>query len=51
MSKQDVKETADPEPFHYEQEVYAKGLKYEKPPISFDGTKWEGLAKGRVKDA
>ena len=36
---------ADPEPYHYEQEVYAKGLKYENPPITFDTTKWEGLAK------
>lgn len=48
MSKRDIKTNADPTPFDYEQEVYAKGLKYERPLITFDSTKWEKLAKERL---
>lgn len=45
MSRQDIKNNPDPTPLDYQSEVYQKGLTYEKPPITFDGTKWEALAK------
>ena len=38
----------DPEPYHYEQEVYQKGLRHERPPVTFDAIKWEPLAKERL---
>lgn len=41
-------ERVDPTPFSYQGEVYARGLKYEKPSLTFDSTKWEGLAKERM---
>ena len=40
--------SADPQPYHYETEIYAKGLKYEHPPITFDTTQWESLAKEKL---
>jgi lactate 2-monooxygenase len=48
MSSQDIKNNPDPTPFDYQSEIYQKGLKYERPPITFDSTKWEGLAKDRL---
>ncbi|KAI9706183.1 MAG: hypothetical protein M1820_004944 [Bogoriella megaspora] len=38
----------DPEPYHYEQEVYQKGLRHERPPLTFDPTQWETLARQRL---
>ncbi|QIW97890.1 hypothetical protein AMS68_003408 [Peltaster fructicola] len=35
----------DPIPLDYQTEVFKKGLKYERPPITFDTTKWETQAK------
>ena len=32
---------ADPTPFDYQTDVFQKGLQYQKPPITFDTTKWE----------
>ncbi len=38
----------DPNPIAYEQEVYARGLKYERPPFTFDSQKWEPMALERL---
>lgn len=35
----------DPVSFDIQGEVYQKGLKYQKPPITFDSTQWEPKAK------
>ncbi|RDW74775.1 alpha-hydroxy acid dehydrogenase [Coleophoma cylindrospora] len=48
MSSQDIKDNPDPTPFDYQAEIYQKGLRYERPPITFDSTKWEALAKERL---
>jgi lactate 2-monooxygenase len=48
MSKHDIKNNPDPKPFDYQTDIYQKGLKYERPPITFDPTKWESLAKERL---
>jgi isopentenyl diphosphate isomerase/L-lactate dehydrogenase-like FMN-dependent dehydrogenase len=40
--------SANPTPFKYENDIYAAGLKSERPQISFDPTKWESLAKERL---
>ena len=41
-------DTVDPIPFTYETDVYAAGLKDEKPRITFNPLKWESLAKERL---
>ena len=38
----------DPKPYHYEHEIFVKGLNYERPSITFDSTRWELLAKSRL---
>lgn len=38
----------DPSPIAYEQEVYAKGLRYERPPFTFNSQEWEPLALSRL---
>ncbi len=45
FSSQDIKDNPDPTPYDYQTDIYQKGLKYEKPSITFDNTKWEGLAE------
>lgn len=32
----------------YEKKIYERGLKFERPPITCDSTKWEELAKDRL---
>lgn len=44
----DLKKHPDPNPVEYEQEVYKKGLRHERPPFTFKGADWEGLAKERM---
>jgi lactate 2-monooxygenase len=44
----DMKEHADPNPIEYEQLVYQKGLKYERPPFTFQSANWEDLATQRM---
>ena len=36
------------DPITYEQSVYEHGLHYERPPFTFDSTKWESLAIARM---
>jgi lactate 2-monooxygenase len=38
----------DPDPLQYEVEIYQRGLKYERPPFTFDSSKWEELATTRL---
>jgi isopentenyl diphosphate isomerase/L-lactate dehydrogenase-like FMN-dependent dehydrogenase len=38
----------DPNPIEYENSVYQKGLKYERPPFTFKPLDWEGLAEQRM---
>ncbi len=40
----DMTAHTDPNPIEYENEVYQKGLKYERPPFTFKSLEWEGLA-------
>lgn len=47
MSDHRVK-PADPKPYRYEQEIYAKGLRYERPLLTFKSEQWEHLAKERL---
>ena len=44
----DLKSNPDPDPIAYEQSVYQKGLKYERPPFTFDCSKWEAMATARM---
>ena len=37
-----------PDPIAYENEVYQRGLRYEKPPFTFKPEAWEGLATARL---
>lgn len=39
---------ADPNPIEYENSIYQKGLKYERPPFTFKPLEWEGLAEQRM---
>lgn len=39
---------ADPEPFKYENEIYARGLHFERPPFTFNALAWEDKAKERL---
>jgi len=48
MSKHDIKSNPDTTPLDYQTDIYQKGLKYERSPITFDPTKWEPLAKERL---
>jgi lactate 2-monooxygenase len=41
MSKYSGPTADEAAPFDYQQEVYKKGLRYERPPISFDPDIWE----------
>mmetsp|Transcript_1209 Transcript_1209/g.1325 ORF Transcript_1209/g.1325 Transcript_1209/m.1325 type:complete len:418 (-) Transcript_1209:1138-2391(-) len=36
------------DPVSYEKEIYEKGLKFERPPITCESTKWEELAKEKL---
>lgn len=38
----------NPDPVAYENEIYQKGLHYEKPPFTFQALEWEGLASSRM---
>jgi lactate 2-monooxygenase len=44
----DIKTHPDPDPLQYEKEIYQRGLKYERPPFTFDSSKWEELATERL---
>lgn len=44
----DVKKNPDPDPIAYENEIYQKGLHYEKPPFTFKCLDWERLATERL---
>ncbi|GAB7349689.1 hypothetical protein MBLNU459_g0434t2 [Dothideomycetes sp. NU459] len=49
MSEHRILKQADPTPASsYEGEIFSKGLKYERPLITFDSTQWESLAKARL---
>lgn len=51
VQKGDPKPSVKPEdqrPYQYEQEIYSKGLSYERPPITFKSTEWEPRAKERL---
>ena len=45
-----VVESADPTPFDFQTEVYQRGLKHEKPPLTFDSTRWASLAHEKLND-
>lgn len=47
-SEHRVKPLADPRPYRYEQEIYSKGLHYQRPNITFKSQDWEHLAKERL---
>jgi lactate 2-monooxygenase len=38
----------DPNPTEYESQIYQKGLKYERPPLTFKCLDWERLAVERM---
>ncbi|KAI1869496.1 hypothetical protein JX265_006586 [Neoarthrinium moseri] len=38
----------DPNPIEYEQLIYQKGLRYERPPFTFQPQEWERLASERM---
>jgi len=44
----DMKARPDPDPLQYETEIYQRGLKYERPPFTFDSFKWDELATERL---
>lgn len=44
----DLKSHPDPDPIAYENEIYQKGLHYEKPPFTFKSLDWERLAAERL---
>lgn len=44
----DLKAHPDPKPIAYENEIYQKGLHYERPPFTFKPLDWEGLASQRM---
>ena len=48
LHRPDTASNPDPNPIAYEQEVYARGLKYRRPPFTFDSTQWEPLALARL---
>ena len=48
VERPDLKAHPDPNPVEYENQVYQKGLKYERPPFTFKATDWEGLAMQRM---
>lgn len=48
MATQDARQRADKTPYDYENDVYAKGLQYEKPRLTFDSQAWESLAKEQL---
>lgn len=41
-------EHPSPDPVRYENEIYQKGLHYEKPPFTFKALDWEDLASARM---
>lgn len=41
-------ETSAGNPLQYMADVYGRGLKYERPPFTFQSTEWEGLARERM---
>ncbi|KAJ5302276.1 hypothetical protein PENANT_c008G09200 [Penicillium antarcticum] len=43
-----MKTSANLTPYTYENDIYGAGLSDQKPPISFDPTKWQSLAKERL---
>jgi len=48
MPKHFKDEVAQTAPFQYEKEVFAKGLHFERPPLTFQSSKWEELARERL---
>ncbi|KAK7920214.1 FMN dependent dehydrogenase [Apiospora marii] len=38
----------DPNPIEYENSVYQKGLRYQRPPFTFKPLEWEALASARM---
>jgi len=49
-SKPRMVDSADPTPFDFQSEVYQRGLKHEKPPLTFDSTQWATLAREKLDD-
>ncbi|KAH6657639.1 putative FMN dependent dehydrogenase [Truncatella angustata] len=47
-SRPDMTKNVDPNPIEYENSVYQKGLKYERPPFTFKALDWESLAEQRM---
>jgi hypothetical protein len=43
-----MKGNPDPDPIAYEKDIYQRGLKYERPPFTFDVSQWETLATSRL---
>lgn len=43
-----MEEHADPNPVRYEEEIYQKGLRYQRPPFTFNSLDWESLASERL---
>lgn len=44
----DMQKLSNADPVKYENEVYQKGLHYERPPFTFQSLEWEGLASQRM---
>jgi isopentenyl diphosphate isomerase/L-lactate dehydrogenase-like FMN-dependent dehydrogenase len=44
----DMEKHADPDPIAYEQEIYRRGLRYQRPPFTFNPLDWEALAADRL---
>lgn len=43
-----AKDESKRDPIAYEQQIYQKGLRYERPPFTFKAFEWETLAKQRM---
>lgn len=48
MTSEHRVQPGDPKPYKYEQEIFAKGLSYQRPPLTFKADQWEPLAKARL---
>lgn len=47
-ARPDMEKHRDPNPMAYENEVYQKGLRFQRPPFSFVALDWESLAAARM---
>ncbi|KAH8649205.1 L-lactate dehydrogenase [Xylariales sp. PMI_506] len=48
VRRPDMEKHADPDPIEYESSIYQKGLRYERPPLTFKPLEWEKLAEERM---